>query len=345
MVSDARPSGDVHGGARVAVLGTGSIGTRHLEVLRGIDRRLPIAVPKRSQRIRSQRINELREAGFSTARGLEEAIEMGANLCVIATETGSHVEDGLAALDQGLDLLVEKPLAVDTGEATLLYERAKMRGKHLFVACVCRFSESLNAFRRQLNEVGQIHSVRIECQSYLPDWQTGRPYLETFRARPQQGGVLLDLIHEIDYAGWIFGWPDSLQARVRNLGILGIDADEAVDLSWETSSGCVVSIRLDYLTKPARRRMTACGAQGTIQWDAIKDVVTLNLDGLPAQKTKTVEARNDTFAAQVGAFIDAIGGNADPRLAKGEEGVKALAVCDAARKSSHEKLEIPVEYP
>ena len=332
--------GGLHSSTRVAVVGTGSIGTRHLNVLQSIENGLPIAVPKRPQRI-----EELEQAGFCTARGLEEAIEKGANLCVIATETGSHVADGLAAIDLGLDLLIEKPLAVDTEGANLLEQRAKGNGRRLFVACVCRFSESLNLFRSHLDDVGKLHSVRIECQSYLPDWQPGRPYLETFRARPHEGGVLLDLTHEIDYAGWIFGWPTSLQARVRNLGVLGINADEAADLSWETASGCAVSIRIDYLTKPSRRRLTAFGERGTIVWDGIEDAVTLDIDGTPTQKKTTKQPRNAMFAAQASAFIDAINGKPDPRLATGWDGVRALAICDAARKASDLRYEAEVFYP
>lgn len=339
MVASGPTAGDLPKGSRVAVVGTGSIGMRHLEVLQGMDKGLPIAVPKRQERIA-----QLEGKGYCTARGLDEAVDRGAGLCVIATDTGSHVEDGLAALDRGLSVLMEKPMAADTEGAVLLQRRAIKGGLHLFVACVFRFSDSLALFQDLLAEVGAVHSVRIECQSYLPDWPTGRPYLETFRARAGEGGVLLDLIHEVDYAGWIFGWPDSIQARVRNLGILGIDADEDAELFWETASGCAVSVKLDFLSRPGHRRMTAYGKWGIIEWNAIRGTVTLNVEGCQAREATAKQLRNDLFAVQAGAFIDAVAGNADPRLANGEDGVRAVAVCDAARRASQAKVETRVEY-
>ena len=204
----AKP-GVVRGATRVAVLGTGSIGSRHLDVLNGAEGFSTIAVP-----LRCSRAGELNELGQETAASLAEAAANGATSCVIASETGRHLEDGILALDCGLDLLVEKPLAPTALESSKLLEHAKSTGRNLYVGCVMRFSESLRTFRDHLPEVGQLHSVRIECQSYLPDWRPQRSYLESYAARANEGGVLLDLIHEIDYAGWIFGWPQSVQAKL-----------------------------------------------------------------------------------------------------------------------------------
>jgi predicted dehydrogenase len=201
---------------------------RHLEVLRGIGEGRPIAVPKRLTRI-----GQLEKAGYCTALDLDQAIRKGANLCVIATDTRSHVEDGLAAIEHGLDVLVEKPLATNADGARRLNGGARQAGRSIFTACVLRFSESLNTFRELLDEAGCLHSVRIECQSYLPDWRPGRPYRDSYSARSDEGGVLRDLVHEIDYAGWLYGWPASVQARLRNLGTLGIAAEELAELTWD----------------------------------------------------------------------------------------------------------------
>ena len=59
----------------VAVLGTGSIGMRHLGVLRAMDGVRPIAVP-----VRPERVNELSGAGLATARDVEDAVHRGATL-------------------------------------------------------------------------------------------------------------------------------------------------------------------------------------------------------------------------------------------------------------------------
>lgn len=324
----------------VAVLGTGSIGMRHLTVLGGLSGVCAVGVP-----IRQARRVQVEREGFETASGLGEAVRMGASLCVVATDTGRHVEDGLAAMACGLDLLVEKPLSVSAVEASRLRARAEQLGRRLFVGCTYRFSESLNTFRSRLSDVGQVHSVRVECQSFLPDWRPARPHQESYSARAGEGGVLLDLIHEIDYAGWIFGWPRTLQARLHKLGRLGIEAEERAELTWETSAGGVVSISLDYLTRPPRRLLRACGELGTIEWDGMTGTVRVARAGVATKEVTCAQTRDEMFLAQARAFVSASQGTVDPRLATGDDGVQALAVCDAARHASYEGRETSVESP
>lgn len=322
----------------IVVIGTGSIGMRHLQVLRQMANVLPIAIPKRRERI-----GFLEDAGFATALDLQVAVGMGATLCIIATDTNQHAQDGLLAVEGGLDVLVEKPLSTDAQQARRLCQKAKETGHRVFVGCVLRFSESLNRFRDMLHTIGQLHSVRIESQSYLPNWRPDRPYRDSYSARAEEGGVLRDLIHEIDYAGWILGWPKSLQARVRNLGRLGIEAEEAAELIWETTDGCTVSMSLDYLTRPPRRHMRAAGELGMLEWDCIEGTTTLALAAAPVQVIRSPQTWDEVFLAQARAFIDACQGSCDQRLATGEEGIKALAICDAARRAGQSRREQPVE--
>ncbi|MBI4280433.1 MAG: Gfo/Idh/MocA family oxidoreductase [Armatimonadetes bacterium] len=324
----------------VAVIGTGSIGSRHLRAFRQMGDVTPVAVP-----VRGQRRAALAQERYATADDLISAAEMGATLGVVATDTRRHLDDALAALDQGMDLLVEKPLAVDAAQADRLRGHARDKGRRLFVGCVLRFSESLNRFRELLPRMGTVHSVRIECQSYLPHWRPARPYRESYSARSGEGGVLRDLIHEIDYAGWLYGWPAAVYARLRNLGRLGLEVDEAADLLWETPGGCSVSVTLDYLSRPSRRRMRAAGERGSLEWDFMEGTVTLVQGDDPPQVIRSSQRFEDLFLVQDRAFVRACDGYSDPRLATGDDGVRALAVCDAARRASESRRETEVRYP
>lgn len=315
----------------VAVLGTGSIGIRHLRLLRQIENVIPVAIP-----IRASRMPELAAQGYSVANNLSEA---KAQRAIIATDTRRHMDDARLALSEGCHVLVEKPMAVDVVQALPLLMQGQSHERRLFVGCVLRFSESLNGFRAQLPNIGRVHSVRIESQSYLPDWQPHHSYRDAYSARADEGGVLRDLIHEIDYAGWIFGWPETVQGRIRNLGRLGIDAEECADLFWETKTGVAVSVTLDYLSRQARRRMRASGEHGTLEWDAITKTVTLALASQPITETVSTQSRDEMYLAQLQAFIQAQLESYDERLATGVDGVRALAVCDAARRASKARRE------
>lgn len=323
----------------IAVIGTGSIGMRHLSVLRQVPGVRPVAIPTRPGRIQ-----HLTEAGYFAVKDLFEAVRASATHCIVATDTGRHVEDALAALANQIDVLVEKPLSTNAQQASQLCMRAVHSGRKIFVGCVLRFAETLNTFRNLQSRIGRLHSVRIECQSYLPHWRPDRPYEESYSARADEGGVLRDLIHEIDYAGWLFGWPVVLEARLRNLGRLRIAAEEAADLAWETPQGCVISMSLDYLSRPSRRYVRASGEFGTLEWDGTAGEVTLMLASEGKQVFRSTQTTDEMLLAQDIAFIEACRGHPDPRLATCEDGAKALAVCDAARLAARNRREEEINY-
>jgi predicted dehydrogenase len=268
-----------------------------------------------------------------TASSIAEATREGASACVIATDTGRHARDARAALALGLDVLVEKPAACNAQGARAIAAAASSAGRKAYVGCVLCFCDSIERFRRELPHLGELHSVDIECRSYLPDWRA-RPYRSTYSARWAEGGVLRDLIHEIDYAGWLFGFPKEVSGRLENLGRLGIASEEAAELSWRTPRGGLVSVGLDYLTRPPLRRMTARGRRGTLVWDGIARTVSLSLARAGRSLWHSRQTRDMMFEAQAKAFLSALDGRPNERLATIAQGISALAVCDAARRSS-----------
>ena len=325
----------------VAVIGTGSIGLRHLRVLQGLPNVRPIAIS-----YRDERRAELTRLGYLTCANLATAVKTWKLCgCIVASDTSRHMADSLEVFSNGLRCLVEKPVSRNGNEARQLLYAALKANCSLYVGCVMRFSESLAQVRAGLARVGPVHAVRIECQSYLPDWRPNRPYRDTYSAREDEGGVLRDLIHELDYAGWLFGWPTRLQARLVNTGTLGIAAEESADLSWETKEGAVVSIRLDYLTRPPRRQMTVSGCHGTWTWDGVSNQAVYDAAGGWNEQIVSTQTRDAMFSDQARAFLSAGKGEAEPLLASGLDGVRAMLICDAARRASLSRCEESVETP
>jgi predicted dehydrogenase len=145
--------------------------------------------------------------------------------------------------------------------------------------------------------------------------------------------VLLDLIHEIDYAVWLFGAPSRAFARLSNSGHLGIETEEAADCFWETPSGASLSMRLDYVTRSMRRTMHAYGANGEIEWDGVRQSVSVRVDGAVESK-EFPQPRDVTMRDQDSAFLRAASGGDPATLTQFAEGALAVSICDAARRSS-----------
>lgn len=302
---------------KVAVLGMGSAGSQHLCALQKIEGVTAIPVSVRQE-------------------GLKALEKSGAQYCIIASDTGRHLSDSLFALDLGMDLLVEKPLSVDAASAIQILRKAEEKKRRVQVGCVLRFSESLMVFREWLAQIGSVHQVRVECLSYLPDWRPFRDYRQTYSARAAEGGVLRDLIHDLDYAGWIFGWPSRVTARLKNREILQIESEEQAELWWEGSAGENISVALDYLNRISRRKMVVCGQNGILQWDGIKNRTVLRLIHQAPKVFSSRQTKEEMFLKQAKAFLNGDGG------ATLQEGIQALALCDAARLSGKNRREEPV---
>lgn len=321
---------------KVAVIGTGSAGIQHLDALNKLPNTYPIAIPKRMSRL-----SDLKNAKYTAVSSLSEAAEMGVSKCIIASDTKDHWKDCLEAFDYGLDVLVEKPMTVSTTEANDLNKACQTLNTRLHIACLLRFSESLQMFASWIPKIGPLHSVLIESRSYLPDWRPNRSYRESYSARSGEGGVLLDMIHEIDYATWIFGFPNSVQCKTRNLGRLGIQSEEIAELSLEIASGCLISINLDYITREPIRWVRALGVNGRLDWNGISGEVTAHISNSSVQKYQSKQTPMDLFVEQAKAFVQSNQSFTHPKLVSGYEGVLSLEICEAAvRSSQNRKTEV-----
>lgn len=312
----------------VAVIGTGSIGLRHLSILKMLGES-PIAVP-----IRPERAIALTTEGWEVAGSLEGAVAKGIRAAVIATDTMRHVDDTQRALRLGLVVLCEKPLAEDTCSASVLPNMTEGTRPKLFVAYCLRFDAGLLAFRSHLASIGEIHSVRIECRSYLPEWRPSRDYRESYSASASQGGVLRDLSHEVDYANWLFGMPKAVSGTARNTGRLGIESEEIAEALWIAPSGASVSIALDYLSKPSVRFVRASGSLGELEYDFLsRRLILRNASGLRREDMVPGNS-GDMYTAQMRQFLQVVVGGEPGELATGWQGLQVLTLCDAWRKSA-----------
>lgn len=310
---------------------------RHAEVLRDAGRSV-ILFPKRTERIPS-----LSSEGWSCIASWSEAVEFGATHAILATDTASHVKDAIDALGFGLIVLVEKPIALSMKAAQPLMALDSLQKKRIFCGLSMRYSQALLHFRASLGKVGAIHSAFVECRSWLPEWRPGSDYLRSYSASPTQGGVLRDLIHELDYIGWTLGEPLSVSADLVNTGRLGIEAEEQAFLKLVLADGVRIQVALDYLSRPARRNFSIFGEKGTLHWDAIEQSV--HFKGLQDKETwHFPQTRNEMLREEHDAFLNPSNGTAIGL----REALSALKACDAARDSAgnHGRAEpVPFDLP
>lgn len=304
---------------RVVVRGTGSIGRRHAAVFRALGADVT-AWPVRSA---------------DDAEG--RAATAVADLAVIATDTARHVADAVQALELGAHrVLVEKPLAPTAADAMNL--RDHPLAERVYVAAPLRAHECFAVVRRILVDLGSPLASYVYCQSWLPDWRPDRDFRQSYSARADEGGVLRDLIHEVDYAAILFGPPDAVSAALTWDGPLDIQSEQAASVLWSTATASV-TVRLDYVTRPGRRGLVVTGPDGSIEWDvAASSVRFTRADGHQLEELCQADLDRDlVMARQARAALElAPDAGLEILLAAGapatlEQAMQAVQICDDAR--------------
>lgn len=137
------------------------------------------------------------------------AREEGLDLIDICTPTYLHYEQVKEALEW-CSVICEKPLAFTAREAKDLFETARRRGHHLYVAQVLRFFPEYQVLRKLVldGSCGRMLDGSFWRLSVRPAWTSGGWMMD----REKSGLVPYDLhIHDLDFAVSLFGMPRSRQ--------------------------------------------------------------------------------------------------------------------------------------
>ena len=222
--------------ANVALLGYGLAGSifhaPFISTTPGL--RLSVVVTGNEDR-REQALRE--HPGVAVVGTADEVWERSSelDLAVIATPNSSHVPLGLAALEAGLAVVVDKPLARNAAEGRTLVEAAAERGLMLTVFQNRRWDGDFLTLRRLLeaNELGRVHRFESRFERWRP--QPGGGWRERVGAQ-EGGGLLLDLgSHLVDQALQLFGPVSDVYAEVdvRRDGAV-VDDDDFIALEHES---------------------------------------------------------------------------------------------------------------
>jgi predicted dehydrogenase len=321
---------------RALVVGLGSIGVRHLQLLREV---LPNAD-----------IRVLRHSGCTddipNANGcfdrLEDACKFAPQMAVISSPAPFHLNAAAALARAGAHLLVEKPISDSAEGVHELLALCAEEGRLLQVGYNLRFLDTLQCFRSELNSgsIGKIHTVRHEIGQYLPDWRPGVDYRASVSARQSLGGgVLLELSHELDMLRWIFGEIVWLGAWMGRQSTLEIDVEDSAMLQMGFETGTVAQLGMDFLRRDTSRVCTAIGSEGSLRWNAAEGWVKYFKanTGTWTELAATQPERNASYRAQLDSFLCAIStGQPDSIAASGADGLAVMRLIEAARRSNAE---------
>lgn len=219
-------------GPRVALIGYGMAGRQFHAPLLVTAGAPPAVVATSSPARAAQARADL--PGVQIVPDLDAALATGADLAVLATPTGAHLQQALTCLRAGVPLVVDKPLGVDAAEARAVIGAAAELGVPLTVFQNRRWDPENLALTQVLarGELGRVHRFERRWERWRPvpkdRWREQLP-------AEQGGGVLLDLgPHLIDAATLLFGPVATVYAEA---AARATTAEDDVFLSLVHTSG------------------------------------------------------------------------------------------------------------
>ena len=334
--------------ARLAIVGAGVIGKRHIAAIAGTPCAELVAIADPVPAAKSV-------AEDNGARWFAETADMLAAAnpdgVIVATPTEHHLAPVLAAMDAGAHVLVEKPITPSLEQAQEIIARSAATGRHVLVGHHRRHYRLLHKARElvQGGALGQLVAVSGQWNArkppayFQPDW----------RMKREAGPVLTNLIHDMDSLRFICGDLASISADVSS-GILGGEKEDVAACVVRFRNGALGSFILsDQTPSPwawefatgensafPRSAQNACRFMGT---KAALDFPNLTLwtheGGEPDwNHPMTAQAIDidlgDAFAAQCRHFCAVIKGDEAPQITAADAAMTlkaTLAVFEAAQ--------------
>jgi predicted dehydrogenase len=315
---------------RLGIIGTGTIGRTHLNAWQanGVT---PVAIADAFPAALDAALTEYGGAGFNDGAAL---IASGlVNVVSICTPAKWHEELATSALDAGIAVLCEKPLARKYEEARRIAEAVARTNGTLTVGFCHRFQPHIEHLRAMIDagELGTVMTFRNRFGGHKPNAE------KTWFANPEisGGGVMTDTsVHSVDLFRYLIGDPVRVQAltstRETPLGP-ALDVDDTSVLTLQTAEGTIGIIDASWRTPPGEWSVTVYGTAGT----AVVDYKTLTLSFQPADgdKREIPVELGDRFEREIAHFIDVVTTGAKQRVTVAD-GVWANRILDSAYASA-----------
>jgi predicted dehydrogenase len=287
----------------VIIIGLGSIGKKHVDALKKIEPSVIIYALRRSNC----------EDVYLDVINIYSILDIQANIdfVIISNVTSEHEKSILEAINLNCPIFIEKPVLNNINNSKIISKKLRSKNILTYVACNLRFHPAIQYISKflQSNDL-KINEVNIYSGSFLPDWRKGINFRETYSSNKiLGGGVHLDLIHEIDYCTWLFGFPEKVLSVKKCSSTLNIDAFDYANYILQYQN-FAATITLNYYRRDKKRQIEILTEDTTILIDLEKSII-INLMSNEIMFSKNFNIF-ETYLDQMFYFIENIRFNNQP---------------------------------
>lgn len=308
---------------RGLIVGTGSIGQRHMRNLRNLVPDIELLLLRRSSEPLQGWPNT------RTISELSEALKLEPDFAILATPSAHHISVLPTLIVANVPTYVEKPIVtspnhIDQVRAALMANPGVSHKAGFNLRLIPSIIQAAKVASSGL--LGHLARASFSAGQWLPDWRPGKDHREIYSARTADGGgVLLDLSHEFDIARLLVGEMNIEYTAQANVKALQIDSVGAAIATARAMTGTLVSINLDYVARQPLRRYELIGTEGSLTWDLSTKSLTLTS---PRSRTVLSSDPTDfdvgaTYVTAMASFLEEIQSGKPGPLQNLEDGMRS----------------------
>jgi predicted dehydrogenase len=323
---------------RIAIVGAGQFGRRHIETIRNEPQCELVAVADPAY---------AGENAFSDYRQmLERAKPDGV---IIATPNALHVPVGLACVERGVPMLMEKPIA----ETVVLAKQLVAAAERARVALLVGHHRRHNPIVEKAREIVQGGGIgRLAAVAAL--WLLRKPddyYDVAWRSEPGGGPLLINCIHDVDDLRYICGEIEEVRAFLSS-GMRKFKVEDTAAIALRFANGALGTVTLsDSVAAPWAWEITSgeyafyarqhencyffAGSEGSLAFPRMELWSYPGRKGWhdPLSMTKVAVESGDSQARQLRHFCRVIEGREAPR-SSGADATRTLEIVQAIREAA-----------
>ena len=312
---------------RVGIIGCGNVARNHLAAYQNLPNAMVVAVCD-TDRSKAETFASLAD-GAAVCTDSEQLCAAGVEVVSVCTPPPEHWRAAQVAIDRGVHVMVEKPIAATLMDADRMIAAAQSSGVKLSVIFQRRFWPAVLRARKAIDEG---HMGRLILGDCMVKWWRDRAYYESAPWRGRWdlygGGVLMNqAVHALDTFLWLMGPVESVYARAANFTHAYVEVEDTVTATLNFTSGALGCLLATLcVDPPGDAQIHLHGDNGSSVGICERDesgagfTSLWNVPGLKGNSNWDDEAQTERaffHQAQLADFLRAIEEDGDPLVAPG----------------------------
>jgi len=280
---------------KVLIVGLGSAGKKHVDAL--------VHLKKEQVSIFALR-NDPKHADIyervKNIRTLKDLTQVP-DFAIISNPTSLHAFQIEQLLKYKIPLLIEKPVVSTIDDGIRIQREIKAKNIFTHVGCNLRFLKVMQFTKKFLEEKTlRINEVNIYGGSDLSQWRPHQDFRKSYSANEELGGgIHMDWIHELDYLYWLFGEPENSTKVFGRKSSLAINSIDYANYIF-TYPDYFASVILNYYRKDRKRTLEVVTSTGTLLVEIELGNVYFNNEKIFSHSETLI----DTYTCQMEYFLN-----------------------------------------